>query len=55
MKFDIVKVIISAGVHCYDLNVGGNFIERFDTVRDARAAEAMYTSMLADHRSPVAA
>ncbi|MDG1950155.1 MAG: hypothetical protein P8J32_05085 [bacterium] len=55
MRFDIVKVIISAGVHSYDLLVGGNPVDRFDTLREARAAERMYATMLADHRSPVAA
>ncbi len=55
MKFNIIKVIISAGVHSYDLTIGGNPVERFDTLREARAAERMYASMLADHRSPVSA
>jgi hypothetical protein len=52
MRFNIVKVVIGRAQHCYDVTVGGRFLERYDTLREARAGEAMYAGLLAGHTAP---
>ena len=55
LKISIESVVVGASDTCYDLKVGGNFIERFDRKRDAVAARQSYQRILERHVTPAAA